>query len=112
MIEFTLTLTLAPTRAKRARRRPKRGKCGRWSVGTDLAARVSQYSEGFGELQLTGKWEVLKAIQNNCCYRTVPRSTVIVKLSRPYASDDVVVLTPCKDWSSRGLSWLRDMPRN
>ena len=67
---ITLTLTLAPTRAKRARRRPKRGKCGRWSVGTDLAARVSQYSEGFGELQLTGKWEVLKAIQNTCCYRT------------------------------------------
>ena len=67
---ITLELALGDKIPRRARRRPNKGRCGRWSVGLNLNEHVSQLQTVFSEMSLVGKWEALKETQVACCYRT------------------------------------------
>ena len=67
----TLRLAIEQRSHKKSRRRrPNKGKCGRWTASSALPDHLSDISSGFQQLDLHGKWEAIKNIQQTCSYRT------------------------------------------
>ena len=67
----TLHLRLRATNVKRPRRRrPNKARCGRWSVGDSIRSQAPAAAAHFSSLDLHGKWEVLRDLQQTCSFPT------------------------------------------